>query len=111
MDVAIKSLLGGALIAVMLLFARRGHYLITGLLVSVPAVSLYTWWCVGREQGTQALRVAVRSAMWGAIPWVLYLFVVYLLAGRLPLWLTLVCGVLTYLAIASVFMLVMSARA
>jgi membrane protein GlpM len=111
MDIVAKSLLGAALIAAMLLFARRGDYIITGLLVSVPAVSLYTWWCIGSEQGSQALRVAVRSAMWSAIPWVLYLFVVYLLADRLPLWLTLACGVLSYLAIASIFMVIMSARA
>jgi membrane protein GlpM len=111
MDIIAKSLLGAVMIAAMLALARRGNYVVTGLLVSVPAVSLYTWWWVGKEQGTQALRVAVRAAMWSAIPWVMYLGIVYILAGRFPLWLALLCGVLAYLAVASVFLLVYSARA
>jgi uncharacterized membrane protein (GlpM family) len=48
--------------------------------------------------------------MWSAIPWVVYLGVVYLLAGRLPLWATLVCGVATYLVVALVFLLVLQSR-
>jgi uncharacterized membrane protein (GlpM family) len=110
MDIAIKAVLGGALIALLLSLARRGHYLLTGLLVSVPAVSLYTWWWIGQEHGPQALRVAVRAAMWSAIPWVVYLAVVHALTGRFPLWLTLVFGVATYLVIASLFLLVMEAK-
>jgi len=110
MDIAIKAILGGALIALLLTLARRGHYVLAGLLVSVPAVSLYTWWWIGQEQGSQALRVAVRAAMWSAIPWVIYLAVVYALTGRAPLWLTLVLGVVTYLIVAAIFLLVMESR-
>lgn len=111
MDIVLKSALGAVVIAVLLTIARRGQYLLTGLLVSVPAVSLYTWWWVGREHGVRPLRTAVRAAMWSAIPWVVYLGVVYLLAGRLPLWATLVCGVATYLVVALVFLLVLQSRA
>jgi membrane protein GlpM len=111
MDIVIKSALGGLLIALLLGVARRGQYVVTGLLVSLPAVSLYTWWWVGREQGPQALRTAVRAAMWSAIPWVVYLFVVYLLAGRVPLWLTLLCGVASYLIVIAVFLVLLAARA
>lgn len=111
MDIAIKAVLGGVLIAVLLVLARLGHYLITGLLVSVPAVSLYTWWCVGHDSGPVALRVAVRAAMWSAIPWVIYLGVVYALVGRAPLWAALASGVAAYLVVAAVFLLVMQARA
>lgn len=110
MDILIKAVLGGIMIAVLLSLARLGHYVVTGLLVSVPAVSLYTWWWIGREQGTQALRVSVRAAMWSAIPWVIYLGVVYTLASRLPLWLTLVFGVVAYLLVAGVFLFVMQSR-
>ncbi len=110
LDILLKAFLGGLLIAGLLSLARRGHYLITGMLVSLPAISLYTWWWLGREDGPDALRSAVQAAIWGAIPWVMYLSVVYLLAGRLPLWLTLLCGVGTYLAIASIFMFVLAPR-
>lgn len=110
MDIAIKAVLGGLLIALLLSLARLGHYILTGLLVSVPVISLYTWWCIGREQGTEALRVSVRAAMWSAIPWVIYLGVVYVFAGRCPLWLSLVFGVVAYLIVASIFLLVMQAR-
>jgi len=109
-DILIKAFLGGLLIAVLLTLARRGQYLITGLLISVPAVSLYTWWWIGREEGAEALRAALRAAMWSAVPWVMYLLVVYLLAGRLPLWLSLGCGVAAYLAATALFYLLLSAR-
>jgi membrane protein GlpM len=109
-EILVKSALGGLLIALLLSFARRGNYIVTGLLVSVPAISLYTWWWVGREEGSQALRTAVRAAMWSAIPWVIYLFVVYLLAGRLPLWMALLCGVVSYLIFAAIFLVVLEAR-
>jgi len=111
LEILAKAFLGGVLIAVLLSCARRGHYVATGLLVSVPAISLYTWWWIGREDGVDALRIAVRSAAFSAIPWVTYLVVVYLLAGRLPLWLTLACGVGVYLVVASAFLFILTPHA
>lgn len=111
LDILIKSAIGGVVIAVLLTFARLRQYVITGLLVSVPAVSLYTWWWVGKEHGAESLRISVRAAMWSAIPWLTYLSVVYLLTGRVPLWVALVSGVLAWLAVSTVFALVLQARA
>jgi uncharacterized membrane protein (GlpM family) len=99
------------MIAVLLTLARLRQYVITGLLVSVPAVSLYTWWWIGREHGSEMLRVSVRAAIWGAIPWVIYLAVVYALAGRAPLWLSLAAGVLAWLVVAGIFVIVLQSRA
>jgi membrane protein GlpM len=107
MDILIKAVLGGAIIALLLLLARHGQYIITGLLVSVPAVSLYTWWWIGREHGPDPLRISVRAAMWSAIPWVIYLAVVYALAGRLSLWLTLLIGWLAWFVVAFIFAIVL----
>ena len=103
LDIVVKSAMGGLLIALLLSLARLRQYVITGLLVSVPAVSLYTWWWIGREHGADALRLSVRAAMWSAIPWVIYLGVVHLLAGRVPLWVALVAGVLAWLVLAAAF--------
>jgi uncharacterized membrane protein (GlpM family) len=111
LDILIKSILGGLMIALLLSLARFGRYVITGLLVSVPAVSLYTWWWIGREHGPEALRISVKAAIWSAIPWVSYLAVVHLLAGRLPLWLVLAAGVLTWLIIAAFFAVMLQSRA
>jgi membrane protein GlpM len=110
-DILVKAVLGGVMIAVLLTLARLRQYVITGLLVSVPAVSLYTWWLIGREHGSEVLRVSVRAAIWGAIPWVIYLAVVYLLAGRVPLWLSLAAGVLAWLVVAGIFVIVLQSRA
>ncbi len=110
LDIVAKSVLGGLLIALLLSLARLRHYVITGLLVSIPAVSLYTWWWIGREHGTSTLRISVRAAMWSAIPWVIYLGVVYLLAGRVPLWLALAAGVLAWLIIAVIFFVALQTR-
>jgi len=110
LDILVKSLLGGLLIALLLSLARLRHYVITGLLVSIPAISLYTWWWIGREHGADSLRVSVRAAMWSAIPWVAYLAVVYLLAGKTPLWLALALGVLAWLIIAAIFALALQPR-
>ena len=109
MDILVKALIGGAMIALLLVLARLGQYVTAGLLVSAPALSLYVWWWVGREHGPQALRVSLKAAMWSAIPWVVYLGVVYLLAGRLPLWSALAAGVLAWLAVAFVFALLLRA--
>ena len=102
-DIALKSLMGAAIIALLLSLARLKQYVITGLIVSVPAVSLYTWWWLGREHGADMLRTSVRAAMWSSIPWVLYLGVVYTLAGRVPLWVALICGVLAWLVVTAMF--------
>jgi len=110
-DIAVKSAVGAAIIALLLSLARLKQYVITGLIVSVPAVSLYTWWWVGREHGADMLRVSVRAAMWSSIPWVLYLGTVYLLAGRAPLWAALLSGVLVWLAVAAAFAYALQGRA
>jgi len=107
LDIVVKSALGGLLIATLLSLARLRQYVVTGLLVSMPVISLYTWWWIGHEQGAQSLRTALRAAMLSAIPWVAYLGVVYLLAGRLPLWLALALGWLAWLVIAVVFWVVL----
>jgi membrane protein GlpM len=111
LDIAVKALIGAVIIALLLSLARLRQYVITGLLVSVPAVSLYTWWWVGREHGADTLRISVRAAMWSSIPWVLYLGTVYALAGRVPLWLALVSGVFVWLAVAAVFAYMLQGRA
>ena len=111
LDIAAKSLMGAVIIALLLSLARLKQYVITGLAVSIPAISLYTWWWVGREHGADALRISVRAAMWSSIPWVLYLGTVYALAGRLPLWLALASGVLVWLGVAGVFAYVLQGRA
>ena len=111
LDILVKSAVGGLLIALLLSLARLRQYVITGLLVSIPAVSLYTWWWIGREHGADTLRLSVRAAMWSAIPWVIYLGVVYLLAGRVPLWLALSAGVLAWLIIAAAFAFALQTRA
>ena len=103
LDILVKAALGGALIATILLLARGREYTISGLLVSVPAVSLYVWWWINAEHGSAAVKEGVRAAMWSAIPWVAYLGVVYLLAGRLPMWMALALGVLTWLVITLAF--------
>jgi len=111
LEIATRSALGGVLIAILLSLARLRQYVIVGLLVSMPIISLYTWWWVGSEHGTESLRVAVRAAMFSAIPWVAYLAVVYGLAGRVHLWVALASGWLAWLALALVFWAVLQARA
>ena len=103
LDILAKAGLGGILIAVILLFARGRQYVISGLLVSVPAVSLYTWWWINAQAGPAAVKEGVRAAMWSAVPWVAYLGVVYLLAGRVPMWAALGLGVLTWFVLFLVF--------
>lgn len=110
LDIVVKAALGGVLIAAILLVARGREYTISGLLVSVPAISLYTWWWINAEHGSAAVKEAVRAAMWGAIPWVAYLGLVYLLAGRLPMWMALALGVLSWFVIALGFAVVLRAH-
>jgi uncharacterized membrane protein (GlpM family) len=109
-DILIKSALRGLLIAVLLVLARLGKHVITGLLISVPAISLYTWWWVGKSDGPEKLRISLRAAMWSAIPWVIYLAVVYALVGRVPLLLALAAGVVAWLIVVALFAVVLQGR-
>ena len=109
-DIAIKSAVGGLLIAALLTLGRFRQYVVTGLLVSIPFISLYTWWWIGQEHGTTSLRIAVRAAMWSAIPWVAYLGVVYLLAGRVSLWVALAAGWFVWFILAFFFAIILQAR-
>ncbi len=56
------------------------------------------------------LRVSVRAAMWSAVPWVIYLAVVYALAGRVRLWLALAAGVAAWLVVAVIFAIALHGR-
>ena len=109
-DIIVRSVLGGLLIALVLSLARMKLYVVSGLLVSVPAVSLYTFWWIGHERGAPAMRTAVHAALWSAIPWALYLLVSYLLAARLPIWLALISGVATYLLTNGIVWLLLQGR-
>ncbi len=111
LDIAIKATLGGVIIAILLSLARMRQHVLTGLLVSMPVISLYTWWWIGTEQGPGPLRTTLRAAILSAIPWTAYLAVVYLLAGRAPLWVALASGWLAWLIIAIAFWAVLQARA
>ncbi len=95
------------MIALLLSLARFRFYFISGLLVSVPTVSLYTFWWISKQQGAEAMRVTLRGAMLGAGPWVLYLLVAYLLAPRVPPWAALFAGVATYLVTNSLVWLLL----
>lgn len=97
-DILVKSVLGGVTIALILTLAKFRQHLLAGLLVSVPLVSLYTFWWIGKEHGTGKMQVAVRAALWSALPWALYLLVAHALAGRTSTSLALLAGMVTYLA-------------
>ena len=96
-DILLKSVIGGVMIALLLSLARFKMYILAGLLVSLPAVSLYTFWFIGQDQGAEAMRTSIHAAIFGAGPWVLYLLTAYLLAARLPTWAALLSGVAVYL--------------
>ena len=109
-DIAIKAAIGGLLIAALLTLGRLRQYVVTGLLVSLPFISLYTWWWIGQEHGPASLRISVRAAMWSAIPWVAYLGVVYLLVGRVSLWVALAAGWFVWFILAFFFAIILQAR-
>lgn len=99
------------MIALILTLARLRMYLLSGLLVTVPAISLYTFWWIGRAHGAGAMRTAIHAALWGAFPWILYLLVAYLLARRLATWVALLAGVGAYLlSNAVVYVLLLRGR-
>jgi len=110
LDVLAKAGIFGVVMAMILAVARGGRYTVSGLLVSVPAVSLYTWWWINAQAGPAAVKAAVRAAMWSAVPWVAYLAVVHLLAGRVPMWAALGLGVLTWFGLFLVFATVLRGR-
>ena len=98
-DIIIKALLGGVVIALLLSLGRMKCFTEVGVLITVPTISLYTFWMIGTQYGADKMRQSVHAGIWSAIPWVIYLIVVYLLAGRVPVWKALGGGVLTYLVL------------
>ncbi len=96
-DIIIKSALGGVVIALLLSLGRLKQFTAVGVLITVPTISLYTFWMIGTQYGADKMRQSVYAGIWSAFPWMIYLLVVYLLAGRVPVWKALAGGVLTYL--------------
>lgn len=97
-DILVKSVLGGLMIALILTLAKFRQHTLAGLLVSLPAVSLYTFWWIGKEHGPEKMQLAVRAALWSALPWALYLLVAHTLASRTSTSLALLAGMVAYLA-------------
>jgi len=109
-DILIKSLLGGLIIALLLSLARLRLFTEVGILITVPTISLYTFWMIGAQFGSAKMRQCVYAGIWSAFPWIAYLIVVYLLAGRMPVWKTLGAGVLVYLVLNSCVWLALRGR-
>ncbi|PIJ51377.1 hypothetical protein BL250_01390 [Erwinia sp. OLTSP20] len=87
MGLLLKALLGAGVVVLIGLLSRSRNYYIAGLIPLFPTFALIAHYIVGSERNLDALRNTIIFGMWAIVPYFVYLFALYWLAGiwRLPL--------------------------
>ncbi|OON40799.1 hypothetical protein BTJ39_06910 [Izhakiella australiensis] len=90
MGLLLKALLGAGVVLLIGLLSKTRNYYIAGLIPLFPTFALIAHYIVGSERNLEALRSTIIFGMWAIVPYFVYLFSLYWLAGywRLPLALT-----------------------
>ena len=99
----LKCMLGAVAVLVISIFSKSKAFYLAGLVPLFPTFALIAHVIVAQEKGTDALRQTALFGLWSLIPYFIYLFLVYLLALKLPLWMCLSVATAGWIAAAAIF--------
>jgi uncharacterized membrane protein (GlpM family) len=85
MGLALKALVGAAVVVIVQLLSRTRSYYIAGLVPLFPTFALIAHYIVGTERTTADLRETILFGMYALLPYLAYLLSLYLLVDRLKL--------------------------
>ena len=98
----LKCMLGAVAVLVISIFSKSKAFYLAGLVPLFPTFALIAHVIVAQEKGTDALRQTALFGLWSLIPYFIYLFLVYLLALKLPLWMCLGVATAGWIAAAAI---------
>ena len=104
MDLLLKGIISGALVTLVLLFARVERTQAAGLLVLFPAVTLLSYYFIGQSEGEHQLREVVRGSVVAFPVWLVFMAVVYFALPVLHFRLTLVLATVVWLLVGSLYL-------
>lgn len=97
-------LMGGITVTLVVLFAELGHPFLSGMVIVFPAVTVISFYFIGRAAGPEAVAVTAKSALYtSAVVWVPYILTVIYLAPRAGVNRALLMGIGVFLVVGSVW--------
>jgi membrane protein GlpM len=100
MALLLKGLLGALAVLIIALLSRSRNFYIAGLVPLFPTFALIAHYIVGTERTPADLKVTALFGVWSLAPYAVYLAVVYSLAERTSLVVTLVAATLAWIMAA-----------
>lgn len=97
-------LMGGITVTLVVLFAEMGRPFLSGLAIVFPAVTVISFYFIGRAAGPESVAMTARSALYtSAVVWVPYILTVIYLAPRVGVNRALLMGVAVFLVVGSIW--------
>lgn len=79
LDILLKSVAAGALVAIVLVCVRLGKPELAGVLLSFPALTIVSYLFIGHGQGSEQLLQVVKVSIMMLPLWALFMLATYLL--------------------------------
>jgi membrane protein GlpM len=99
-NLAVKALLGAAMVVLISVLSRTRSFYVAGLVPLFPTFALISHWIVGSERTVRDLRATILFGMLGVVPYLAYLVAMYLLVVRVRLATALVASTGVWLVVA-----------
>lgn len=106
MSLLLKCLLGAAAVLVIALLSKTRNFYIAGLVPLFPTFALIAHYIIGTERSAADLRTTALFGLASLVPYAVYLGVVYWLALRMSLPMTLTVATLAWCGAAAVLLVV-----
>ena len=97
-------LMGGLTVTLVVLLAEMSHPFLSGMAIVFPAVTVISFYFIGRAAGPEAVTVTARSALYtSAVVWVPYILTVIYFAPRVGVNRAILMGIGVFLAVGSLW--------
>ncbi|WP_372403699.1 GlpM family protein [Acinetobacter piscicola] len=82
----LKCVIGAVVVLLIAVLSKSKVFYIAGLVPLFPTFALIAHVIVAQDKGAEALRQTALFGIWSLIPYFVYLFTVYILATKMPIW-------------------------
>ena len=108
-SILIYFIAGGVSVSAGVLLANSGNTLLSGLAIMFPAITVSTYYFVGRAAGSEVVAESIKSTLASAIiVWLPYMFVLLYLTPKLGVNKAMFFSVITYLIIGAAWLTINS---
>ncbi|TCB49330.1 GlpM family protein [Acinetobacter sp. ANC 4779] len=97
----LKCSLGAAVVLIISILSKSKAFYIAGLVPLFPTFALIVHVIVSQQQGAAALRTTALFGLWSLIPYFIYLLMVYVLATKMSMLLSLSVATVCWIVAAA----------